>query len=244
MTPNTNSLRVVRRLLLFFVWATALVGCTGSGSPGVPTTLELVLPNGLNATSATYIVWSSGELVLQGVKDLTAPRADLALTLLVPPGKGDILALTVTTSRGNSCTGTSPPFDVLPGVPTQVSLVLSCLAANPQGDSCPSVQAQLPSPAEANVPAGQISVTAAGSDTDPGDVLSFSWTASAGSFVDPTASSTDYVCTTAGAQTLVLQVNDNHVPTSCTETFLLPVTCLGDSGDAGTCGDACGTSGP
>jgi hypothetical protein len=98
-------------------------------------------------------------------------------------------------------------------------------------------------PSEATVPNGRINVAATASDPDPGDVLSLSWTASAGSFVDPAAPATDYICTTEGAQTLVFQVSDNHVPTSCTETFLFSVTCLTD-GDAGTCGDACGPSGP
>jgi hypothetical protein len=217
-----------------------LTGCTAGSRPDVPATLVFVLPNGWNVNSATYVVWSSDQLpIVEGTEDLSAPNAALSLSLLVPPGNGDVLELTAMTSSGTSCRGTSPPFDVMSGLPTQVSLVLSCPLPSPHADNCPTVDVQPPTPPQANAPAGRISLTAAASDADPGDVVSFSWTASAGTFGDATAPSTYYVCTTAGAQTLVLDVDDHHVPTSCAETFLLPITCLAGGSDAGTCTDGC-----
>ena len=217
------------------------MGC-GSVRPDVTTTVAFTLPNGWNVTSASYVVWSADEaVVLQGTENLEGTSAALSVSLLVPAGTGDVLELTVMTSNGKSCRGTSQPFNVRPGAPTSVSLVLSCLPASSPADSCPTVNVQLPTPATASAPSGRFSVGAAASDVDPGDALSFTWAASAGTFGDPAASSTYYVCTTAGTQTLVLNVDDHHVPTSCTETFLLPVTCLADSGDAGTCADACGS---
>jgi len=89
-----------------------------------------------------------------------------------------------------------------------------------------------PSPAAAVAPGGTISVAATASDPDPEDVLSLAWATGAGTFDDPTAPSTRYVCASAGVQTLVLTVDDHHAPSSCTMTFLLPVTCL-PRGDAG-----------
>jgi hypothetical protein len=178
--------------------------------------------------------------MLEGTEDLSAASAALSLSLLIPAGNGDVLELTLMTSNGRSCSGTSEPFNVLPGLPTSVSLVLSCLPVSPPADICPTVAVQPPSPAEADAPLGRLSVGATGSDADPGDALSFAWAASAGTFGDPAAQSTSYTCTTAGAQTLVLVVDDHHLPTSCTETFLLPVTCLADSSDAGACTGACG----
>ena len=217
-----------------------LVGCTGSVRPDVKATVAFVLPNGWNVTSATYVVLSSGQLpLLEGTEQLSDPNATLSLSLLVPAGDGDVLQLTLTTSNGKSCSGTSVPFNVVSGVPTSLSLVLSCLPASPPADSCPAVDVQLPTPAEANAPASQFNVGATASDADPGDVLSFTWAASAGTFGDPSAPSTSYTCTATGAQTLVLNVDDHHVPTSCTETFLLLVTCPADS-DAGACTDGCG----
>jgi hypothetical protein len=219
-----------------------LIGCSGSIPPPEPTTVVFALPNGWNVTSATYVVWSPAQIpVLQGIEDLGNSRAAFSLSLLVPPGNGDVLQLTVTTDQGISCSGISPPFDVTSGQPTQVSLVLSCLVSQQAADTCPTVGVQLPTPAAAEVPAGRIAVAATGSDPDPGDVLSFSWAASVGTFGAPTSPSTYYLCTSVGAQTLVLTVDDNHLPRSCTETFLLPVECLPVAGnaDAGACGDAC-----
>jgi hypothetical protein len=190
------------------------------------------LPNGWSVTSASYVVLSSDQVpVLQGIEDLSNSGSVFSLSLLVPPGNSDVLELTAMTAAGVLCSGTSPPFSVMSGEPTQVSLVLSCLAPQPGADTCPTVDVQLPTPASATVPAGRIAVAATGSDPDPSDVVSFSWAASAGTFDDATAASTDYVCTTAGAETLVLTVSDNHLPRSCTETYLLPVTCLADASD-------------
>ena len=138
-----------------------------------------------------------------------------------------------TTATGTSCQGTSPPFDVVAGRPTPVSLVLSCVGVVAGNDSCPLVSVVAPGPAVAVAPAGAIDVAATASDSDPGDVPSFAWTAGAGTFDDPAAQSTRYICNTAGAQTLVLTVDDHHVPSSCTVTFLIPVTCL-PNGDAGS----------
>jgi hypothetical protein len=221
--------------------AACLLGCTGSVRPDVTATFALVLPNGWNVTSATYVVWSSVHVpVVQGTENLGGTSAGLSVSLLVPAGDGDVLQLTLMTSNGKSCSGSSQPFNVRPGAPTSVTLVLSCLPASPPADSCPTVDVQLPMPAAANGPPGQFNVVATASDEDPADAVSFTWAASAGTFGDPAAPSTYYFCTTAGTQTLVLNVDDHHVPTSCTETFLLPVSCPAGSGDAGMCADACG----
>jgi hypothetical protein len=241
MRPNADSNCTSRLRSVAGVILAGLVGCTGSTRSDVTATVALVLPNGWNVTSASYVVWSSDRLpVLEGTESLSDAEAALSLSVLVPAGSAYVMDLTVMTSNGESCSGTSQPFNVLPGLPTGVSLVLSCLPAQPPADICPTVAVQPPSPAEANAPLGRLSIGATASDADPGDALTFTWAASAGTFGDPAAQSTYYVCTTAGAQTLVLIVDDHHVPDSCTETFLLPVTCLAEPGDAGTCANGCG----
>lgn len=247
MRPNADSnctswLRSAVKGRFVATLVAGLAGCTGSVRPDdVTATVAFALPNGWNVISASYVVWSSEQIaVLQGTENLSGTSAALSLSLLVPAGDGDVLQLTVMTSNGKSCSGTSQPFNIRPGAPTSVTLVLSCLPASSPADSCPTVNVQLPTPAATSAPSGRVSVGATASDADPGDALSFTWAASAGTFGDPAASSTYYVCTTAGTQTLVLNVDDHHVPASCTETFLLPVTCLADSSDAGICADACG----
>jgi hypothetical protein len=71
-----------------------------------------------------------------------------------------------------------------------------------------------------------VAVVATASDLAGGGVLSFAWTATAGTLTDPAAGSTVYTCSSAGAQTIVLTVTDDHPGSSCSATFLLPVGCL------------------
>ena len=223
------------RLLISVALATATVGACSVSSPDAgAAAISFSLPNGWSVETVAYTVSSSKQqLLISGSEDVREPDATLSLTLNLPVGRGDILRVMATTATGTSCNGTSPPFDVVAGSSTFVSLVLDCggVAAGP--DSCPVVSVVAPSPAEAVAPTGAIAVAATASDSDPGDVLSFAWAAGAGSFDDPSAPSTRYLCTRAGAETLVLTVDDHHVPASCTMTFLLPVTCL-PNGDAGS----------
>jgi hypothetical protein len=177
LNADNNSTRrwswVIRALVLSGILP-GLTGCTGSIRPDVTATLVFVLPNGWNIDSATYAVWSSDQLpILEGTEDLTGASAALSLSLLVPPGNGDVLELTATTTGGTSCSGTSAPFDVTSGLPTQVSLVLSCLPTGPNADNCPTVDVQPPTQVVANAPSGRIRIAATASDADPGDLLSF-----------------------------------------------------------------------
>ena len=211
-----------------------LGACSVSGSGAGAAAVSFSLPNGWSVDAVTYIVSSSDqELLLSGSEDVSAPNATLSLTLNLPLGRRDTLEIVARTASGTSCQGTSPPFDVVAGRPTYVSLVLSCGGVAPGSDSCPLVSVVAPGPAVAVAPTGAIDVAATASDSDPGDVPSFAWAAGAGSFDDPAAQSTRYICTKAGAQTLVLTVDDHHVPSSCAVTFLIPVTCL-PNGDAGS----------
>ena len=242
MIPNGNNNRARRWHTVICGVVAALVGCSGSVRPQETTTVAFVLPNGWTVTSASYVVLSSQQIpLLQGIEDFDGSGSALSFRLLVPAGQSDVLQLSAVTDAGVLCTGTSPPFDVVSGQPTEVTMVLSCRMPQPAADTCPTVEVEVPAPASATVPAGRIAVVAAGSDPDPGDTLSFSWAATVGTFGAPTSPSTYYVCTSVGAQTLVLTVDDNHAPRGCSETYLLPVSCLpaGSNGDGGACGDAC-----
>ncbi len=213
-----------------------MAACSGDRGDAGATTVSFALPNGWIVDLVTYQVLSSdGGTLVSGTAKVSDPRANLSLSLELPTGGGDTLQLVATTADGTSCGGTSPPFDVVAGHPTFVTLVLDCGGVTQGADSCPLVSVAAPTPAEAIVPSGEIAIAATASDSDPGDALTFAWASVAGTFDDPTAASTRYVCNMAGAETLVLTVNDHHLPSSCTMTVLVPVTCL-PSGEA-VCGD-------
>ncbi|HLK93028.1 MAG TPA: hypothetical protein VKZ18_24250 [Polyangia bacterium] len=214
-----------------WVAALAVSACAGNAPDAGSTSVGFVLPNGANLQTVAYLVLApDSSVVLSGSEDVSDAQATLSLTLNLPPGRGDVLEITAFTSTGTSCGGSSRPFDVVPGQSTSVNLVLRCGGPAAVGaDHCPQVSIQTPDPAAAPAPGGSLSVAATASDPDSGDVLSFAWSATAGTFADATAPTTDYVCTTAGNETLVLTVDDHHQPAPCQVTFLVPVTCL--SGD-------------
>ncbi len=210
--------------------ACVMLGC-GDSSPAAPgpTTIAFALPNGWNVSDLSYLALSSdGGTLDSGNETVSAPSATLSFQLQLPTGRGETLQLKVTASTGVSCSGTSQPFDVVAGRPTAVDVVLTCVSPGP--NSCPLVEVNGPMPVEAVAPSGTIAVGATASDVDPADPLSFSWTATAGTFSDPAATSTLYVCTNVGAQTLVLSVADHHPSSSCVLTFLVPVSCLAAPG--------------
>jgi hypothetical protein len=211
--------------------AGALLGCADSPrtSPD-PTTVAFALPNGWNVRDVRYLVLSSaGATLASGRADVSDPQATLSLQLSLPLGSGDVLELTVAASSGTSCSGTSQPFDVVAGRPTMVSVVLACGGVASGRIGCPVVDVHAPVPVAAIAPSGTIAVAATAAAVDPSDPLSFSWTATAGTFTAPSAASTSYVCTEVGSETLVLAVTDQSPASGCTLTFLLPVGCLANS---------------
>jgi hypothetical protein len=211
--------------------ALGLAACSAGPSDAGTSVIAFALPNGWNLDTVTYAVWGAdSELLVSGTEDVGNSNATLSLSAKLPPGHGDVLVVTATTAGATACRGTSQPFDVTAGMPTFIGLALNCGSGAAGADSCPFVSIQAPNPAEAAAPAGTIGLVAAASDADPEDVLSFSWAADAGSFSDSGAPSTQYICTAAGAETIVLTVDDHHAPTSCQVTFLLPVSCLPDGG--------------
>lgn len=213
--------------------ALVLAACSAGPPDAGTSVIAFALPNGWNLDTVTYAVWAAdSQLLVSGTENVSDSNATLSLSLKLPPGRGDVLVVTATTAGATACTGTSQPFDVTAGMPTFVGLALECGSGAVGADSCPLVSVEAPNPAEAVAPAGTLGLVATASDADPEDLLSFSWVAGAGAFSDSTASSTQYLCTVAGAETIVLTVDDHHAPTPCQVTFLLPVSCLPDgSGD-------------
>jgi hypothetical protein len=149
--------------------------------------------------------------------------------------------MTTTTSEGSTCIGTSEPFNATAGQAVQIPVTILCgnvvgpgggsasltiTGTVVPGDNCPTLTASQISPAVASASGGQINVVAAVSDADSGDTLSLAWSATAGSFLDPSAAMTKYVCAVAGQQTISLAISDNHTPTPCIVNVTWPpVTC-------------------
>jgi hypothetical protein len=220
------SLRNHARILSVLL-AVATSACDDtSNAPAPVTQVALALPAGWVALEVAWVVHrADGSTVATGTEDVGVPQDTLSLGFALPAGQGNILYLNVLTASGVTCNGTSAPFDVIPGVPGDISVAMSCQTTDYAQNGCPAILVQGPTPPAATVPDGTVSVAVTAGDPDGTAVPSLAWVATGGKFSDTTAGSTLYTCSTAGTQTIFLTVTD-QVPSGCSTTFLLPVTCL------------------
>jgi hypothetical protein len=209
------------------------------GGPTGEVRLALTLPDGTTVASVDWRIASAANTTLaSGTLNISESQRPSFIASL-PPGMGDTVSMTATTSAGLNCSGTSP-FDVVAGQTADVSVSLVCenipsdggvgsvvvSGAIVPGDHCPTLTTWLITPQAASS-ADPISVSVTASDADSGDTLSYAWSATSGTFVDPTSASTQYDCAATGPQTLTVQVSDNHMPVPCTTSISFPtVDCL------------------
>jgi hypothetical protein len=214
-------------------------GDAGTGTGTVR--LALSLPNGTTLNSVDWKILSATAATLRsGTINTSDPAATPSVDTSCPASTGDTVQMTGTTSDGTSCSGTSLAFNVTAGGTTMVGLTITCGGGTPVqnngsvivngtvvvGNNCPLLTSWVASPLTASTNGGQIDVAATASDADASDVLTYSWTATGGSFVSPTSASTKYTCSTPGGpQTLTITVSDNHQPTACTTFITIPVSC-------------------
>jgi hypothetical protein len=208
--------------------ATAALGCADtSNDPVSSTQIALAVPSGSSLVQIGWVVAAAdGSTLATGTQEFTTDQVTLSMNLALPPSRGDVLSLEAVTSDGVDCTGTSAPFDVVPGTATAVNVTMTCQTTSYAPATCATVLVDGPTPAQAKAPLGRIALDANASDPDGTGAISFNWSATAGTFNVPFASSALYTCTTAGAQTIVLTVTDAQAGSSCSATLLLPVTCL------------------
>jgi hypothetical protein len=183
---------------------------------------------------------------IQGDINTSDMNATPSVAHSVPASQGDIAILTATTMDAKMlpCTGQSAGFNVVAGQETGITVNLICggsMTASTQGtvyvngqvvvgDNCPALTSWMASPLQTSAPNGLIDVSAAASDADTTETLTYAWTASNGSFTDPSKGTTQYKCTTVGMQTLTITVTDNHMAANplsqnCSVSQILKVNC-------------------
>jgi hypothetical protein len=196
-------------------------------------------PSGVRINSVNYSVHlSQSASVLAGVMDISNTNASISFNLVLPPDPAATVSLTATTVAGASCAGASTPFQIPAGatVPVVVQLACGSMPAPPApgtvhvsanvtlADNCPSIVDAVVAPAQVTV-GGMMNTTVTATDPDQGETLSVVWTASAGTFSNPNAATTQYHCDQAGPQTVTVSATDSHVP-SCTASVPFTVTCM------------------
>jgi hypothetical protein len=101
---------------------------TGAADAGfVEGRLALTLPAGSNLTAVSYSVVSGiGDVITTGTIYASAPDGTFSVVLALPPGTGVVLELTGTTAAGDSCTGTSAPFNLVEDQALSIDVTLFC----------------------------------------------------------------------------------------------------------------------
>jgi hypothetical protein len=204
--------------------------------------LALVVSGGLTVTSVQWELRAAdGSTAATGTIDVNDPAATPSVTISARAGASYVLSMSTVTREGVACAGTSLHFNVVAGQTVAVFVSLICGGGGSmqrngaivgtgtvvEGDNCPVITSASASPLRTSQFGGQIDVAVTASDADPGDVLSYSWTAAAGVFADRAAPATQYICGEGGPpMALTVVVSDNHAPSPCTVTRTFMVTCL------------------
>ena len=227
-------------------------GCSKGGAPdnSGKLTVALVAPGGYTINTVSYEVDAAGGAVIRsGTVDVSGPGANLSFALDLPAATGDTITLAATSTTGVIFTGTSPPFNVVSGQTTLVSVTLTNTISGAGGapgqiqvtgtivpaNNPPSITFLIVSPLQVAV-GTPIDVTVTAADAD-GDALTYLWTASPdGAFAAPSSAATTFSSSTAGTKTLTITVSDVH---GATAVASVPVTIISlGTGGGGTTGAA------
>jgi hypothetical protein len=216
--------------------ALAVLGCADAPSTegasdvgGVELALD-ILP-GITISTANYtLTRTSGEVTTGTVA--VGSSADVPVTLSGVRAGRYTLVVSGTASDGViTCQSAPTTVTIEMGVTSVVTVHLTC--APPPGTGnvvatgavhlCPNLENLGASPGEVRV-GGTVAVTAVASAPAPTPApLGYAWTASSGSFNDPSQQNPLFTCTTAGVATLSVALSDGD-PT-CTDSLSINVTC-------------------
>jgi hypothetical protein len=239
----------------------AAIGCSSSGHGGGIVRLALHVDPTFTVNSVHWQINSSTTTdIKHGDIDTSDINSTASVDTSCPTGSGYRVVLTATatdTTTGNTvpCTGNSPApgFNVTAGGSVMVGVSLICGGSMPPptdqghvvvtgtvvaGDNCPVITSWEVSPLRTS--SGRpVNVSATATDADtPLQTLSYAWTADSGSFVNPSAAITAYIC---GADTLtatLVRVTPPHTLTftasdsfspPCTASVSFSIDCTGDS---------------
>jgi len=216
--------------------------------------LALVLPGGGIVNTVHYSINTTPPTT--GDIDVSAPGTTQATALVsgLNPGMY-VVTMTATSSDMQTCSG-SAPFTVAANQTAMANVILQCSRTNNRGsvaitgriDQCPLITSISATALQAAV-GSSISIGVVASELDPGDTLTYSWTAAG---VAPTpgagtigaaAANTTFTCTAAGQVSISITVSDGIC--GDTRTDAIPVNCLpgANTGVGGTAGTGVGGTG-
>ena len=232
----------------------ALVGCTSQTGPaGGEGSARLNLNiHGVNVDRVEYTISGSDFSDIVGTLPVVDNRQPPVWALItnIPAGTNRTITLRAYDPSGNVICEGSATVDVIEDQTVKVTIQLDCgtTPEDHRGDVevdgdfnvisqnlCPVLHSTYVGP-EQVASGGSVDVEVVAGDGVPGDpeggALTYAWSATSGSFADPTASHTTYTCDVDGTQAVSVTVSDGDP--ACDQTVTLEVTC-GQS--VAVCGD-------
>jgi hypothetical protein len=249
MLQSTRSRWLAGCLVGTLVCASCASDTSTGGAGGVAIDLELA--DGSQIDEVSYSVSLAGQELHSGTIDTGGPGSTASIEIYgLAEAMGYVIQMTATSDDGATCSG-SAVFNVFVGQVTGVAVMLSCkpeqdlggVRVNGKINYCATLTWVEVSPLQTSI-GHQIDVHARAADRE-GDPIEYRWTATGGSFADPSAPMTTYTCEEVGEHIITITVSDDGFE-YCDCSWSVPVTCVeegGGTGGSGGMGGAGGTGG-
>jgi len=178
--------------------------------------IDLTLASGAVINTVSYVITGPGGFTKTGSFDVSQSSKIQGLIAGLPSGDGYSISLTANSTDGATKCAGSASFKVTARATTPVAVAIRCHQAPGTGsvlvngtvNICAAVDGISANPSQALVGA-PISLEALAHDSDASPKpLSYAWSASSGSFSDPSAKNPIFKCSTAGTVTVNLTVSD------------------------------------
>jgi hypothetical protein len=211
---------------------TACAPTPNSETPGVAR-IALAISSGVTLSAVGYAVTGPGNFSRAGSVDVSTSGTVTFLVGGLPAANGFMVGVTAASLDGTTSCAGNAMFNVAAGSTTDVPVQIDCHQAPTTGsisvngtiNVCPAIQMLNATPMQVPV-GGQLALSATAVDLDGGPAaLTYSWSATAGSFGDSSNPMTSFTCATAGIQTVTLVVSDGDASPGCAATQSISVVC-------------------
>jgi acid phosphatase len=184
--------------------------------------MQITLPGGSQVNSVNWTITgpNGASTVLQsGMVNVANSNTVSFLVGGIPAGATYLVSLSGTSTDGMVTCGGSASFTTTARTTTNVSVSMQCNAITPEAGSalisantfnCGSVTSVSASPAEITL-GFPVSLAATATGPNP-SALTYSWSATSGSFDNPSSATPNFTCSAPGVATLTVTVSDGAVP--------------------------------
>jgi hypothetical protein len=235
--------RTIRALpILAILSLTAFVagGCgehapsnASNDEPGSGSVDLALVQGGVTLTSVSYTIVGPNGFSKSGTINVASSSTVSAIIGGLPAGNGYSITLAATGTDGTTICGGSATFSVTAQTIAMVTVNLECHESPRTGsvgvtgklNICPVVDGVSANPADVAV-GFPVALAIAAHDSDSGPLpLAYSWTATSGSFSNPTSATPTFVCSQPGPVTLTATASDGDPAPGCASTMSFVVTC-------------------